>query len=65
MGRSLTPELKKLLRQYGCELYRQGKVSHAIWRNPKNNQLTTVSENIKSRHTANKALKDLGFDKQF
>ena len=62
---SFTPKLKDRLKELGAEFYRQGNGDHEIWWNPKNGKKTIVDGNIKSRHTANKSLKDLGFKKHF
>jgi ribosomal protein L16/L10AE len=60
-----TGSLKKLLREAGCEFVRQGKGDHEIWYSPMSRINFTVDGNIKSRHTANEALKQAGLKKQF
>lgn len=62
---SFTPELKKLLEDFGCEFVRHGKGDHEIWRNPISGKKTIVDGKIKSRHTANRVLQQLGFKKHF
>jgi HicA toxin of bacterial toxin-antitoxin, len=57
--------LKRLLRQAGCRLERQGKGDHEIWYSPITNQRFPVDNKIKSRHTANGILKQAGLDKAF
>jgi hypothetical protein len=57
--------LKRLLRQAGCRLERQGKVDHEIWYSPITNQRFPVDNKIKPRHTANGNLKQAGLDKAF
>jgi predicted RNA binding protein YcfA (HicA-like mRNA interferase family) len=57
-------DLKKLLSQHGCEFVRQGKGDHEIWRSPINGRHFTVDDGVKSRHTANKSLKDAGIDER-
>ena len=62
---SLTPKLKALLSDAGCYFVRQGKGDHEIWYSPLTNTNFPVDSNIKSRHTANKTLKDAGLPKAF
>ncbi|MGH6921903.1 MAG: type II toxin-antitoxin system HicA family toxin [Geminicoccaceae bacterium] len=57
--------LKRLLRQAGCRLERQGKGDHEIWYSPITNQRFPVDNKIRSRHTANGILKQAGLDKAF
>jgi len=59
-----TPELKRLLAEAGCTFFRQGKGDHEIWICP-NGRKVTVDGNIKSKHTANGALKQAGLPKAF
>ena len=58
-------ELVAILRANGFELFRAGKGSHEIWRNPITNQHVTVPRNTKSRHTANDVLKQARLPKKF
>jgi hypothetical protein len=60
-----TRELKRLLRDAGCEFDRQGKGDHEIWYSPITRKKFPVDSNIKSRHTANKALEQAGLKKAF
>jgi hypothetical protein len=60
-----TAELKKLLLQAGCSFKRQGRGDHEIWYSPISRRSFTVDGKIKSRHTANKTLKDAGLEKAF
>jgi hypothetical protein len=60
-----TPDLKKILRDHDCTFVRQGRGDHEIWYSPITNQNFTVDNNIKSRHTANAALKQAGLPKSF
>lgn len=57
--------LKRLLRQAGCRLERQGKGDHEIWYSPITHQRFPVDKKIRSRHTANGILKQAGLDKAF
>jgi predicted RNA binding protein YcfA (HicA-like mRNA interferase family) len=59
---SYTPEVKRLLREHGCAFHRQGKGDHEIWWSPITSRMVTVDGKIKSRHTANRILKDAGID---
>jgi len=59
------PELRRLLLAAGCELIRQGKGDHEIWRSPMAERPFSVDRKIKSRHTANAILKQAGFSKAF
>jgi hypothetical protein len=58
-------KLKRLLRQTGCRLERQGKGDHEIWYSPITNQRFPIDNRIRSRHTANGILKQAGLDKAF
>lgn len=59
-----TKELKKLLRDAGCEFSHSGKGDHETWKTP-DGKFITVDANIKSRHTANETLKQAGLKKAF
>lgn len=52
-----------VLKQHGFSLARQGKGSHQIWANGKIS--VAVSTNCKSRHTANKIMKDAKTKQKF
>lgn len=64
MASNFTPRLKRILRDNGCELLRQGKGDHEIWRSPTGRHFV-VDGRIKSRHTANAVLKQAGLSKAF
>ena len=55
--KELVKELKALLKQEGCYFVRQGKGDHEIWYSPSTDRNFTVDNSIKSRHLANKILK--------
>lgn len=57
--------VRKLLREAGCSLLRQGRGDHEIWTSPYAGKPFTVPTTIKSRHTANKIMKDAGLPKEF
>lgn len=63
--KSLTPELKELLKKAGCFFVRQGRGDHEIWESLITQRRITVDNNIKSRHTANAVLKQAGLPKGF
>ena len=58
-------KVREILKKNGCYMLRHGKGDHDIWINPKNNKQTTVDGKIKSRHTANSILKQLGIKYHF
>jgi hypothetical protein len=60
-----TPELKRLLAEADCYWVRPGKGDHEIWFSPHTNVNFVVDSDIRSRHTANKVLKDAGLPKSF
>jgi hypothetical protein len=62
---SFTPKLKQFLRDAGCSFERQGKGDHEIWFSPITGIRFVVDNSIKSRHTANAALKQAGLPKKF
>ena len=65
MSANFAPELKKLLREAGCRVERQGKGDHEIWFSPHTGLHFPVDQKIKSRHTANAVLKQAGLPKRF
>ena len=62
---TLTPRLKRILLDAGCQFERQGKGDHEIWSSPITSRRFTVDGKILSRHTANAVLKQAGLPKQF
>lgn len=58
-------QLREILKAAGCYFKRQGKGDHEIWHSPISGRSFTVDVGTKSRHTANKTLKDAGLEKQF
>ncbi|MGB0563883.1 MAG: type II toxin-antitoxin system HicA family toxin [Spirulinaceae cyanobacterium] len=65
MAKSFTPELKRLLLQAGCVFKRQGKGDHEIWFSPITQRNFVVDRQLKSRHTANAVLRQVGLEKAF
>ena len=57
--------VRRLLAEQGCSFLRHGRGDHDIWTSPKAAKPFTVPVSIKSRHTANKILKDAGLPKAF
>jgi len=60
-----TRALKKYLMEAGCHFERQGRGDHEIWHSPITNIHFVVDSKIKSRHTANAALKQAGLPRKF
>jgi hypothetical protein len=60
-----TRKLKKLLLEAGCYYHGPGKGDHETWYSPQTEIKFCVDANIKSRHTANEALKQAGLKKAF
>ena len=65
MGGTFDRDLERLLRAAGCVPVRDGKGSHAVWKNPGNGRVFVVPQGIVSRHTANAVLKQAGLGKGF
>ncbi len=62
---SYTRDVKRILRDNGCYLHRQGRGDHEVWFSPLNGRRFTVDGDIRSRHTANGTLQDAGLPKAF
>ena len=62
---SIAKDLKRLLRNAGWHLHRQGKGDHEVWSNPSTGQKLTIDNSSKSRHLANDLLKAAGLPKAF
>ncbi|MBU2770102.1 type II toxin-antitoxin system HicA family toxin [Acidithiobacillus caldus] len=58
-------DVKRLLKENGCHIVRQGKGDHQIWYSPISGTHFPVDTTIKSRHTANGILKQAGLPKYF
>jgi predicted RNA binding protein YcfA (HicA-like mRNA interferase family) len=56
-------DVRRVLREAGCYLVRQGKGDHEIWYSPITNTTFPVHGKIVSRHSANCLLKDAGLSK--
>lgn len=56
-------QVKDILKRHGWWDKGTGKGSHQVWTNGKNN--VTVNHVCKSRHTANRIMKDAGLDRRF
>ncbi len=59
------PAVRRILRENGFVLWRQGKGDHEIWRQDKTGRKVAVDGKIKSRHSANATLKQAGLPKAF
>jgi predicted RNA binding protein YcfA (HicA-like mRNA interferase family) len=57
--------VREVLKDNGCKFLRHGRGDHDVWRSPHAAKPFTVPVTIKSRHTANKILKDAGLPKGF
>ena len=60
MATDLYRKLTAILREHECEKVREGKRSHEIWRSNINGISTPVPVTIKSLHTCNAILKQMG-----
>ncbi|GHV92779.1 addiction module toxin, HicA family protein [Spirochaetia bacterium] len=49
----------------GCSFKRHGKGDHDVWFSPINNHTFPVDSEIKSRHMANKIMKQAGIEYHF
>ena len=58
-------KVRKVLKEHGCRFERHGKGDHDMWYNPGNGRSATVDRVIKSRHTANSIMKEMGIDFHF
>ena len=58
-------KIRVVLKENGCFFVRRGKGDHDIWQNPANNKTFPVDTKIKSRHMANRILKEAGIDFKF
>jgi hypothetical protein len=61
----LSDELRRMLRAAGCDLVRQGRGDHEIWRSPKTGAVLVIDDGMKSRHIANRILRAAGLPKAF
>lgn len=58
-------KVRKVLAENGCYFVRHGKGDHDIWYNPANGVSVAVDSRIKSRHSANAILKEMGIKYHF
>lgn len=65
MVQGFSAELKRVLREAGCSLVRQGRGDHEIWYSPISGLRFVVDGSIQSRHTANAVLRQAGLPKRF
>ncbi|GHU60956.1 addiction module toxin, HicA family protein [Spirochaetia bacterium] len=57
--------VREQLDKNGCSFKRHGKGDHAIWFSLINNHTFPVDSEIKSRHMANKIMKQAGIEYHF
>ena len=65
MGAKYGRDLHVILRKHNCTFVRDGKGDHEIWYSPITNRIVVVDFGTRSRHTANKALKEAGINHKF
>jgi hypothetical protein len=58
-------KVREKLTEHGCFFKRRGKGDHDIWYSPVNGSSFPVDGEIKSRHMANKIMKEAGVDYHF
>lgn len=58
-------KVRKVLSANGCTFLRHGKGDHDLWHSPINNQNVVVDSKIKSRHVANRIMKEAGIKYHF
>jgi predicted RNA binding protein YcfA (HicA-like mRNA interferase family) len=58
-------EVRKRLPESGCTFVRHGRGDDDVWHSPAAKRPLTVPVKTKSRHMANKILKDAGLPKAF
>jgi len=58
-------KVRKVLTDNGCYFVRHSEGDHDIWHSPIANRRVTVDGKIKSRHIANKIMKDAGINHHF
>ena len=58
-------QLRRILRNAGYALERQGKGDHEIWKHRETGKRVTLDVGTRKRNTANKILKDAGLPKRF
>ncbi len=57
--------LRQILHANGCIFVRHGSGDHDVWESPGSGRRFAVPVKIKSRHLANKILKEAGLEKSF
>lgn len=58
-------KVRTILTENGCKFVRHGKGDHDIWYSPITDRNITVDGKIKSRHTANEIMKQIGIRYRF
>lgn len=62
---SFSPAIREILKKNGFVWFRTGKGDHEIWRHTVSGKRVTVDAKVKTRHTANKIMRDAGLPKAF
>ena len=62
---NLSPAIRDILKKNGFVWFRTGKGDHEIWRHTETGKRVTVDAKVKTRHTANKIMRDAGLPKSF
>ena len=58
-------KVREQLHEHGCRFERRGKGDHDLWYSPINGHKFPVDSEIRSRHMANKIMKEAGIDYHF
>ncbi|MBX2834758.1 MAG: type II toxin-antitoxin system HicA family toxin [Micavibrio sp.] len=64
MAKGYYRDLIKILKKHGCYFARQGKGDHEYWFSPLVGKHVSVDVGGKSKHTANRILKDAGIEEK-
>lgn len=62
---NFSPAIRDILKKNGFIWFRTGKGDHEIWRHVETGKRVTVDAKVKTRHTANKIMRDAGLPKAF
>ena len=65
MADSYYKDVCRELAALGYSFWKPAKGSHEKWRSEETGQIVLVPFNLKSRHTANAIMKDIGSDRRF
>jgi predicted RNA binding protein YcfA (HicA-like mRNA interferase family) len=62
---NLSPAIRQILKKAGFVWFRTGKGDHEIWKHTVNGKRVTVDAKVRTKHSANKILRDAGLPKAF